>query len=353
MWVSIGACAPYPFRYFPSKSDDGPLLSLGEVPFFSLSSPSPATERRWAKTVLSSKAGSGTSKSALTRASAFSAASGSGREHGDHAALVDDDDSRQRGPRRTCRRSSARRRAPAGGGSSRRAFRADGRRRRNWALPVTFARASRRFSGLPITRNSETDFTTAFPSSLRTIFCPFASSPNVTRIVRSEARKTTPSSTRSASGGVLRCSEASVTRTAFASAAAALRAGPKNRVDIEPYVPLSNGTEGRVSHDHVDGVQGHGELVGRHLRERRDDALPHLDLPGVDRDPAVAGDPQIGVEVGGVAPRAGFLPEEVRQVRVEEDDDPPAEEPDEVPAVEGPSRGRKRRCGDGGGVVCS
>ncbi len=39
----------------------------------------------------------------------------------------------------------------------------------------TLAKASVRFMGFPITPNSETDFVTAFRSSLRVIFCPLAS----------------------------------------------------------------------------------------------------------------------------------------------------------------------------------
>ena len=116
--------------------------------------------------------------------------------------------------------------------------------------------------------------------------------------------------------------------------------------------PVVEWTEGRVSHEHVDRIQGHGELVGRHLRQRRDDSLPHLDLPGVDRDPAVAGDPEIRVEVGRIAQCAGFLPEEIRDVRRKEDDDAPAEELDEVPAIQGAFGGWRRECGDGGEFVC-
>ena len=85
-----------------------------------------------------------------------------------------------------------------------------------------------------MTRKSETPFVAALPSSVRTIFCPFASSPKVTRLFGSSVTKATPFSTLSFAGEDPRRSAARDTRTAFASAAAARRAGPKNRVDIEP-----------------------------------------------------------------------------------------------------------------------
>ena len=49
----------------------------------------------------------------------------------------------------------------------------------------------------------------------------------------------------------------------------------------------------------------HVELLGQQLRQRRHDALPHLDLPDEAGDPAVGADVQVGVEVGRVALAAG------------------------------------------------
>ena len=78
-----------------------------------------------------------------------------------------------------------------------------------------------------------------------------------------------------------------------------------------------------VAQDHVDRVQAHPQLLGRHLRLGGHDALAHLDLPGEDHHLTVFVDPEVGVEVLRVFPALG---ESGLRPEPDEDDDAPAHE---------------------------
>ena len=101
-----------------------------------------------------------------------------------------------------------------------------------------------------------------------------------------------------------------------------------------PHVP---GAAVGVAQDHLDRVEAHAQLLGRHLGEGRVDALPHLDLPGEDGDAAVLADAEVGVDVGGIAAALG---EGALRAEADEDDDAPAHELQERATVEGAAHGR-------------
>ena len=65
--------------------------------------------------------------------------------------------------------------------------------------------------------------------------------------------------------------------------------------------PAVIGTEIGVSHDHVNAIQGHIQLLCQHLGQRGVDALSHLDFAGKTGNAAVLSDPKIGIEIFGIS----------------------------------------------------
>ena len=81
----------------------------------------------------------------------------------------------------------------------------------------------------------------------------------------------------------------------------------------------------------------HVDLVGEHLGERSDDALPHLDLAGEAPDAAVLSNPQKGIEIGrhplAEAPAAFPLRQDLRAPDGDKNEDPSSQDLEEFPAV--------------------
>ena len=54
-----------------------------------------------------------------------------------------------------------------------------------------------------------------------------------------------------------------------------------------------------VAHHHVDVIERDVELIGQHLGQRSNDALPHFDLTGEAGNPAIFADLKEGIEIVG------------------------------------------------------